>query len=541
VFQYFFVGIQNSFSVGAAGVSPCGSASTIRFRSYAFLRGIFMATLLTSVSLMSGCKGCGKGDKIAELVAIQNKVFRDFASKTEKWQKASKGEAFAIGDGLKTDKNATARLQLLPKGQLVIKGDTIVRFQANPSGKSGQRLRVETGAIEIESQEIDLQVDTVVGLSRIGKGSRVRIRSTEKSSSFDVLVGAITVDSQGKSLQVASGKSLELDVGEIEIDRKEDPAAKRETEPVDDSTEIAEPSEEAEVDTPVDEDADRGYDRASTVADITISPGESATIHDPAPPTNIRVPIGNCESGGIVEVGLAGRRKKSLSVRGERDAIVRLPRGTHRYRVRCLIDGKPDRKALVRGRLSVRQDAAIRRLPKAAPTVQVEADGRPYTVRYQNLLPKIIFRWPDPAVSKAYAFHIKSEKGETRTKSSSRPETVYRSGQLEEGTHTFYFSTADGRRSANGRLRIAFDNTARTAYISEPVEGSPTPGQTVRVVGTALTHSKVSIGGRAVSVDSQGRFQTETVAPNQDKAIAIRVQRKTSDVHYYLRHLASNE
>ncbi len=541
MFQHFIAGVQDSSSVGFGGFSTFGTASPIRLRFCEFLRVVMSVTLLSALSLMSGCKGCGKGDKIAELVSIQNTVFRDFASKTEKWQKASKGEDFAIGDGLKTDKNASARLKLLPKGQLVVKGDTIVRFQANPSGERGQRLHVETGTIEIESREIDLQVDTVVGLSRIGKGSRVRIHSTEKTSSFDVLVGAITVDSQGKRLKIASGKRLELDVGDIVIDEKEKAVSKREAEPGDDSTEVAEPSEETEVEASIDEDATKGYDQMPTVADITISPGESAIVHDPAPPTNIRIPIGVCENGGIVEVGAAGRRSKSMSVRGERDAIVRLPRGTHRYRVRCLKDGKPNRKALVRGRLSVRQDAAIRRLPKAAPTVQIEADGRPYTVRYQNLLPKITFRWPDPAISNAYTFHIKLGKGKTRTKRSSRPETVYQSGQLGEGSHTFYFSTADGRRSANGRLRIAFDNTARTAYISEPVEGAPTPGQTVRVVGTALTRSKVSIDGRVVAVDSQGRFRTETVAPNQDRAIAIRVQRKGSDVHYYLRHLASNE
>jgi len=539
MFQYFVVGIQNSFRVEVKDISHFGSTLVTRSHFYEFLSVITFAAILSTVSLMSGCKGCGKDDKIAELVSMQNDVFRDFASKTEKWQEASKGEGFAIGDGLKTGKNATARLDLLPKGQLVVKGDTIVRFQANPSGETGQRLYVETGTIEIESQEIDLQVDTVVGLSRIGKGSRVRIRSTKESSNFDVLVGAITVDSQGKSLQVASGNSLELDVGQIVVDEKEDTIPKHKAEPEENATEVAEPSAEAE--TPVEEEPDRSHDQAPTFADITISSGESATIHDPAPPTNIRIPIGNCESGGVIEIKSAGRGKKPLSVRGERDAIARLPRGTHGYRIRCLINGKPSRKTLVRGQLSVRRDAAIRRLPKAAPTVQVEADGRPYTVRYQNLLPRITFRWPDPAVSNTYTFHIKSGKGKTRTESSSRPEIVYRSGQLEEGNHSFFFSTADGRRSANGRLRIAFDNTARTAYISEPVEGTPTPGQAVRVAGTALTHSQVSISGQKVSVDAQGRFRAETVAPKQDRAIAIRVQRKTSDIHYYLRHLASGE
>ncbi|MBN1656231.1 MAG: hypothetical protein JXA30_20850 [Deltaproteobacteria bacterium] len=508
------------------------------------LRFAFTLLLLSSPVLSAGCNSCGKSDKVAELIAIQNAVYRDFASKTEKWRKASKGEKFAIGDGLKTDKNAGARLRLVPDGQLIVKEDTIVRFQATRTGDSGQRLYIETGDIEIESKGFDLQVDTVVGLSRIEKGSRVRISSTEESSNFDVLVGAITVEKEGKVVSLASGKRLELDIGGIIIDRKQKPEPQAKSKPEEESEKGVEAPQVAEPEALTLEETDetdKPYERAPTVADITILAGESATVHDPAPPTNVRIPLENCENGGIIEFGPPRSGAKTTSIRGDRSAIMRLQKGLHRYRVLCFHARKPARRVVARGELYILPDAAIRRLPKTVPNITIEADGRPYTVRYQNYLPQITFRWPDPAISDSYSFHIKSGRSKERTQPSPRPEWTCKSGEIDEGSHLFYFSTSDGRKSAKGKLRIAFDNTARTAYLSEPREGEPTPGQTVRVIGTALTQSKVSIDGRPVSIDLQGRFQTETVAPSDERAIAVRVQQKNSKIHYYLRHVASNE
>jgi hypothetical protein len=487
--------------------------------------------MLLSLLCVAGCKGCGKSERIAELVAIHHAVFRDFASTTEQWQQATKGEDFSIGDGLKTGPNATARLRLLPNGELVVKSDTVVRFQANAPGDQGRRLSVETGAVEIESANVDLGVKTAVGLSRIEKGSRVRIRSTDKSSNFDVLVGAIKVDNQGKTVFIASGKSLELDVGQVSVEEKEKTNQVQETKPEE------KPAEEVRENT--EEDIEPFLSQAPTVADITISAGESATIHDPAPPTNVRIPITNCENGGVIDVALVNREDKRTSVRGDLSGIVGLKKGFYRYRVRCLKDGKPEKRPVALGQLVVQQDPAVMRLSKTVPTLTVDADGRPYTVRYQNRLPQITFKWPDPAVSNSYTFHIKPEKGNEKTSKSPHPECVYNSGQIDEGVHRFFFSTADGRKSAVGMLRIAFDNTARTAYLSEPVEGKATPGQPVRVSGAVLTDSKVSLDGISIPVDAQGLFRTEIAATGGNRAIAIRVQHKASQVQYFLRHLAT--
>ena len=45
--------------------------------------------------------------------------------------------------------------------------------------------------------------------------------------------------------------------------------------------------------------------------------------------------------------------------------------------------------------LHVIRDAATMELPKSAQRVDVEADGRKYTVRYQNVIPVVSVGWKD--------------------------------------------------------------------------------------------------------------------------------------------------
>src|SRR5882672_10558491 len=72
-------------------------------------------------------------------------VDRDFAAHLGAWESAQTKAAFAVGDGIRTGADATARLELSDKSKLSLEPLTLVRFLARPPGASAQRMDVETG------------------------------------------------------------------------------------------------------------------------------------------------------------------------------------------------------------------------------------------------------------------------------------------------------------------------------------------------------------------------------------------------------------
>jgi hypothetical protein len=188
------------------------------------------------------------------------------------------------------------------------------------------------------------------------------------------------------------------------------------------------------------------------------------------------------------------------------------------------------------GRLAVQRDAATRRLPRTPPVVDVEVDGRRYTVRYQNLLPKLSVHWPSAPSAASYVLQVSSPHGQRLERSSAQPTVTLASGELGEGVHELSFRA--GTHSVRGSIRIAFDNTASTAYLSAPADGAPKAGERTRLVGAALQGSWVTVGGRTVALAEQGRFATDVTLPAEAAALVIRVQHASTGVHYYLRRIA---
>jgi hypothetical protein len=483
----------------------------------------------------SGCRGCGQTDHVAELIAQKNSVVRDDSGRVGQWRRANRGDLFRFGDGLKTGKAAFARLHLVPDGEMLVQSDTLVRFQNTAPGEKAKGIKVETGSVQIDSARAALQISTEVGLARIERGSRLQLKASPKSSELRVLVGSVELDQQGKRTPVSAGHTLSVDVGGVIIDKEATKVA-----PVTKPAEVAPAPDAAaaqqaaaEPETPV------GPSEASGVrADLSILAGESATIHDPEPPTRVRVPLTGCESGGMVEAGRPGGGYRYAAIRGSKSAVLRLPAGRYLYRIRCTKSATERGRVTAKGSLVIARDAGVRQLPKKPADVTIDADGRNYTVRYQNLLPKITFNWPEAPSSKVYTINLSSANGRTQTQQFSKPRYTFDSGKLAEGTHQFYFAIPGGRRSATGKLSIGFDNSARTASLSEPQDKTSPAGQKVTVSGTALARSKVRIGGAEVATDAQGRFKTEVAAAPDDDAIAVRVQHDATKIHYYLRHLA---
>src|SRR6185436_10720796 len=131
--------------------------------------------------------GCRRnGDVLAWLEQRQGTVDRDFASRTGAWVSAERKAAFAVGDGVRTGTDATARLELSDKSKLSLEPRTLVRFLARPPGASAQRMDVETGEASIEVGTEALRLDTVIGSAILEPFTSARLTRTEGGLRFAI-------------------------------------------------------------------------------------------------------------------------------------------------------------------------------------------------------------------------------------------------------------------------------------------------------------------------------------------------------------------
>jgi hypothetical protein len=184
-------------------------------------------------------------------------------------------------------------------------------------------------------------------------------------------------------------------------------------------------------------------------------------------------------------------------------------------------------------------DAATRPLPSAPATITADADGRRYTVSYQNRLPIITLRWPDAPRAAAYRLFVRPDKGGAQfSLESSRSSVTLEPGRVGEGLHQFWFATADdARRSEKGLIQVSFDYAARTAYLTSPIEGAAAHDGRARFAGGTLLGSTVQAQGAPLKLDAQGRFDAEVEVPAGAGGAYVRVQHRSTGVHYYIRHL----
>jgi hypothetical protein len=272
-------------------------------------------------------------------------------------------------------------------------------------------------------------------------------------------------------------------------------------------------------------------------ADFTVRAATSATIHDPAPPSDVRFTFGElCKTGGVLELTRgesfdASRRR----IAGETSAIARLERGAHRYRVRCLVDGEAGGEAVATGRLRVVRDAGPRPLPRAAPRNTVDADGRPYTVLYQNLLPSITFRWSAAPKGAATRLTVAPSRGKAVEVAAPGARYTMAAGKLAEGEYRYWFAGGQGVASKRSVLRIEFDNAAATGYVQTPRAGALWSGPSVEVSGAAVEGWKVSVGGQALALDRQRRFHASVSHDAEENGIAVEFRHPSRGVHLYVR------
>jgi hypothetical protein len=182
-------------------------------------------------------------------------------------------------------------------------------------------------------------------------------------------------------------------------------------------------------------------------------------------------------------------------------------------------------------------DRGVAPIPKRAPKTIVDADGRRYTVLYQNLLPELTFRWRKPPSTEVQLKVVPTARPkDEKTFPAPGAQIVLQSGDLGEGRYQFWFEApGDARiRSPKTTLVIDFDNAAATASVREPAPSGFKSAPT-RVSGVVLEGWSVSVGGTPLPTDTQLRFRGDVSPTSDERGIAIRFQHPSRGVHYYLR------
>jgi hypothetical protein len=257
---------------------------------------------------------------------------------------------------------------------------------------------------------------------------------------------------------------------------------------------------------------------------LAVRAGESFVVHAAELPVAVGVQVEQaCTGDALVELngGLRWRAAGSVGVW--------LNEAARNYSVRCLDAEQRAGPVAARGGARVLRDAGTRELPPTPPTSVVDADGRSYTIYYQNQRPDIRVRWPSAPTAGPFQLAV-----DARVLTSKAPEYTFASGDLGDGSHKLTFSASE-RRSRTTNIDVRFDNTASTASLSAPADRSFTPGADVGIEGVALPTWKVSVDGGTIQKDNDGRFHGRIVTTESQPDFAVRLSHPRLGNHYYVR------
>jgi hypothetical protein len=467
---------------------------------------------------LPACQCQRDSEELAKLESKQGQVDRDFAKELGKWLDAPVAASFKVGDGVRTAGGAGAKLRLSDSSAVALQEKTVLRFLATPPGKKSHGLDVESGEVELQVGKQALELETSSGAAVLEAGSRVRVRKTDRGTRFAVEIGAAHLTDAKQDLK--AGEAIEIGIGAAVIER-----GSASSQPAPSAAPSVAPPIEPVAPPPVASvDQADPRQRGPENLDLALGPGDSIIVHDPKPPTAIGFASSRCSDLLVLEVG--GKKRETIGV-GRVSAA--FPAGNQRYRLRCNADKEP----FAEGTINVLRDAGSRRLSSAAPVNRIDTDGRRYTILYQNLLPKLSVRWPNPPAAGPFALTVRSQ-GKTRKFSSGTANQALTSGTLGEGSHELWFE-ASGQRSRATTVVVQFDNAAPTASISAPAEQGFARGSTVAVAGMALPGWSVSVAGKELGQDAQQRFSADVQTPGDVRGLLIRFSHPQRGVHHYLR------
>jgi hypothetical protein len=499
-------------------------------------------TLVPVVGVLAGlAAGCARrGEPVATVVETQGTVERNQAA--DGWAPAEPGFVFVVGDSVRTQAGAQARLRLTTGTVIRVLENARIRFArgALPSSK-GADLNVELGFAEVETATEQVAVVTALGVTKVERGARVRVSSVGGQTTLEVLVGRALVLGPSGDLTVDQGEGARIKIGDGRPERYRVVVGAPIVEvapPAPSVPPAPDPPATSPAPAPGPASAEEKPTHApSTRADVTLAAGESGILHVAGRSLSLRLTFNRlCPDEASVELqgGGAGR------LTGSGALVLKLHPGTVRYRLRCAEDARGARPRAT-GSFTVRRDSGDGPVSRRAPVNVLDADGRRYTVLFQTRLPALTFGWAAaPAGAGQLSLHVASAAGGVQKFASASARRQLASGTLTEGSYTWWYATADGRTSPKTAVTIRFDNAAPTAQFFPKRSGAeaPAPGL-VSVDGVTIDGAKVSAGGRELAVDERGRFRADVAPLSGDDAVVIRLEHPRTGVHYYVRHPGS--
>lgn len=266
--------------------------------------------------------------------------------------------------------------------------------------------------------------------------------------------------------------------------------------------------------------------------DFQIAVGNSALIHDPRGNTAVQFSFGGkCSDGGFIEMDKNAKFQTAKVSSGKDGANMMVGAGSWSYRLRCN-KGGGDSGAVASGRITVLRDGGNRPIPKNAATNEIRADGRPWTVSYQSVLPSIAV--PTKGTGGVFKLHVASG-GTSKVYQGPGPKIVIPGKDLAEGnTYTFWLEKDGVKDPKVSSFKFEFDNTTPQVYIQEPVNGKAW-AEEILVRGAVLAGWSASVNDANIPIDAQRRFTVRVPKPSQARALSIRLSHPQRGVHYYLR------
>lgn len=442
-------------------------------------------------------------EALAVLAEFSGEAQRDEAAAQGKWSAAQVRDEFFDGDGAKTQKNSLAHFRLTPGAKLTLRPASQIRFRRRQHGRGSVGLTVEVGEADVSTKNETLTIDSQFGTLVIQQNSLVRLRRDGSTMQVSVELGAIQLGAPGGAQRrFSAGDRVVLEMGGVVLEPPTAPLDLDEPDPA--------PTAEA-----------LGLKRGDGIdlAELVVPAGETFVVHDPAPPTAIGFRFQDlCPDAARLTLG-------KLTTEAIAQGNLKVPQGTHEYRVECL--GEASGK-VVTGEARVLRDSGVRPLPSFTPSAEVAADGRKYTVLYQQRLPQVTVTWPAAPAAPSYSLLV-----DGRTYTSKSPSYTLRSGTLGPGPHQVVFraATEPVRQSRSTAITVTYDSQAPTARVADPPDNFQ-PGAEVPVEGQALPGWSVSLDGKELELDGARRFSQKI---SQLGALAVTFSHPQHGIHYYLR------
>jgi hypothetical protein len=461
---------------------------------------------LLGASGFAACSAHGCSDEtLAELTEAVGEVQRAPAPNAAQFTDAALHQRFLNGDGLRTLKNAQARLQLPASGTVLVQSDTTIRIWRGDA--RALRLKVSTGVASVVASSGDLGIQTELGIAVLQAGGQLRVRPGHKGQRYEVAMGrAILTTPEGRMVPLGTGEVIGVDKASEALEGRDRTAPQ-----ISDGS-VPLPTE--------------GTPEASNASDLRVTPGATLAIYDPDPPTEVAFDTSACPTGA--SLSLHGRPASPVD-----DEPLPLAAGTHDYQLTCLGNGAPS----WRGTLRIVHNPGTAQLPRSAPHNSIDADGRTYTILFQNLLPILEVRWARAPAASHFTLVAQLASGRELRVPLTEPSHVFAAGALPEGRHTLRFEAdrPGTPRSHPTTIDLRFDNASPSASIREPPVSGFAPGASVHVVGIALPGAQVSVLGQRFGLDTQQRFAGDVELPPGTRAIGVRIQHPRAGTRVYIR------